>query len=108
MVDRYTTSVLAIIAAALVAITAQDGAGFAFADVDYNQCVRDAATSCLRGDHGDHRGQHAAANARRDYAVRFRDASDLLDSLPTLAGIQKLAARARAILGRDCRRHRHR
>lgn len=36
MVDHYTTSVLAIIAAALVAITAQDGAGFAFADVDYN------------------------------------------------------------------------
>jgi hypothetical protein len=34
MVDRYTKSVLAIIAAALVAITAQNVAGFAFANVD--------------------------------------------------------------------------
>jgi hypothetical protein len=36
MVDRYTKVVLTIIAAALVAIVAQNGVRLAFAAVDYN------------------------------------------------------------------------
>jgi hypothetical protein len=36
MVDRYTKSVLTVIAAALVAIAAQSGIRFAQADVEYN------------------------------------------------------------------------
>jgi hypothetical protein len=36
MIDRYTKSVLTVIAAALVAIVAQNGVRFALADVPYN------------------------------------------------------------------------
>jgi hypothetical protein len=40
MVNRYTKSAFAIIATALVAIAAQNGVGFAFTDIGYNDACR--------------------------------------------------------------------